>query len=168
VKAYYNRRYDGNLLDLFQNYAYPYDKFAESEKESFSTRRFIKYFVKPRSVNLFKFMKVIKFGKMASVLYPLHGPNPVYIDNRKLDGFIEFFRANGCNARDCEECRYCHDWADKTVTIDAQWKTGMKDVYDDLLGDIHSGAFWEPYLKSAITFTQGLSKDMLQRGKRSA
>jgi collagenase-like PrtC family protease len=168
VKAYHSRHYDGNLLDLFQNYAYPYDKLGEKEKESFSTKRLFKYFVKPRAVNLFKFIKVIKFGKMASVMYPLRGPNPVFIDNRKLDGFIDFFRAGSCAARDCDECGYCHQWARKSVEIDPQWKAGMEEIYDDLLGDLHSGAFWEPYYKSAIAYTQELSKDVLQRGKRIA
>ncbi len=168
VKAYHNRRHEGNLLELFQNYAYPYEKFAESEKESYSMRRLLKYFVKPTAVNLLKFMKVIKFGKMAGVLYPLRGPNPVFIDNRKLDGFIEFFRTNSCAARDCDECRYCHQWADKAVAIDPLWKTGMMEVYDGLLGDLHSGAFWEPYYKSAIAYTQELSKEVMQLAKRSA
>jgi hypothetical protein len=44
----------------------------------------------------------------------------------------------------------------------------MEEIYDDLLGDLHSGAFWEPYYKSAIAYTQELSKDVLQRGKRIA
>ena len=168
VKAYYNRRHDGNLLDLFQNYAYPYEKFQDAEKDSYSTRRLIKYFAKPRAVNLFKFLKVVKFGKMASVLYPLRGPNPVHIDNRKLDGFIEFFRSNSCADRDCSECRYCHGWADKAVSIDPQWKAAMIEVCDDLLGDIHSGAFWEPYYKSALSYTHQVSKEVLQHGKKVA
>ena len=168
VKAYNNRRYDGNLLDLFQNYAYPYEKFSEPERELFSTRRLIKYFVKPRAVNLLKFMKVVKLGRMSSMLYPLRGPNPVSIDNRLLDGFIEFFRTHSCLARDCEECRYCHGWSEKAVAIDPQWKTGMKEVYDDLLGDLHSGAFWEPYLKSAVGITREFSNELRNLGNRSA
>jgi collagenase-like PrtC family protease len=168
VKAYYNRRCDGNLLDLLQNYAYPHEKFSGRELEYFSTWRLIKYFLKPAAVNLFKFIKVIKFGKAASILYPLQGPNPVFIDNRKLDGFLERFRANGCASRDCDECRYCHRWAEQAVTIDPQWKSALKEVFDDLLGDLHSGAFWEPYYKSALTFTRKMSKELLQPRKRTA
>jgi len=146
VKAYHARRYDGNLLDLVQNYAYPYEKFTQREKDAFSTRRMLKYFIKPRAVNLVKFAKVVKFGKTASVLYPRRGPNPVSIDNRKLDGFIDFFLRNSCATMDCEECRYCHEWAARVVEIDPEWKREMEEICDDLLGDIHGGGFWGSYV----------------------
>jgi len=168
VKSYYHRRHDGNLLDLLQNYAYPHEKFSGHELEYFSTWRLIKYFLKPAAVNLFKFIKVIKFGKAASILYPLKGPNPVFIDNRKLDGFLDPFRANGCAARDCDECGYCRKWADNAVAIDPQWRAALKDVFDDLLGELHSGAFWEPYYKSAVRFTRKVSGSLMRRMARSA
>jgi len=149
VKAYAERRYDGNLLDLVQNYAYPEDKFGDKAKDAYSYRRLIKYFAKPSQVNLVKFAKVIDFGRTASVLYPLRGPNPVHIDNRALDGFMERFRTEGCQDRDCETCRYCHAWADKAVRVDPEWKERMSGIYADLLGEIDSGSFWDPYVKTA-------------------
>jgi len=100
-------------------------------------------------VNLAKFAKVIDFGKTASVLYPLVGENPVQIDNRALDGFIDRFKKQGCQDLDCETCRYCHVWADKAVHIDPDWAARMGAIYDDLLGDMDSGSFWEPYLQTA-------------------
>jgi hypothetical protein len=148
VKAYAERHYDGNLLDLVQNYAYPYDKFGEKAKDAYSYRRMLKYFIKPQPVNLLKFSKVINFGQTASVLYPLRGPNPVQIDNRSLDGFIDYFKTNSCMDMDCEKCRYCHEWADKVVRIDPEWKQKMAAIYDDLLQETDSGSFWDPYLKT--------------------
>jgi collagenase-like PrtC family protease len=148
VKAYAARRYDGNLLDLVQNYAYAEEKFGDKARDAYSYRRLFKYFVKPQAVNLLKFRKVIDFGKTASVLYPLRGPNPVQINNRDLDGFMERFKTQGCQDLDCEECRYCHEWAEKAVKIDPAWRSRMGDVYQDLLGEIDSGSFWDPYLKT--------------------
>lgn len=148
VKAYYERHYDGNLLDLVQNYAYPEEAFGEKAKDAYSYRRMFKYFIKPHQVNLVKFLKVIDFGKTASVLYPRRGPNPVYIDNRALDGFMERFRHQGCHDVDCESCRYCHKWAEKAVRIDPGWKERMGEIYNDLLGEIDGGTFWDPYLKT--------------------
>ncbi|MBI5526417.1 MAG: U32 family peptidase [Deltaproteobacteria bacterium] len=148
VRAYSERRYDGNLLDLVQNYAYPEEKFGDKAKDAYSYRRLFKYFIKPQSVNLLKFRKVMDFGKTASVLYPLRGPNPVQINNRDLDGFMERFKTAGCQDLDCEACRYCHEWADKAVKIDPAWRSRMGDVYQDLLGEIDSGSFWDPYLKT--------------------
>lgn len=148
VKAYSQRRYDGNLLDLVQNYAYPVEKVGKRGEDAWSTRRMLKYFVKPQSVNLLKFTKVIDFGQTASVLFPRRGPNPVQIDNRALDGFMDRFVKQGCQALDCEKCRYCHRWADKTVKIDPDWKARMHAIYADLLHDIDGGSFWDPYHKT--------------------
>lgn len=148
AKAYAERRYDGNLLDLVQNYAYPIDKIGPKGKDAYSYRRLLKYFVRPKVVNLMKFRKVMTFGQTASVLYPLRGPNPVQIDNRALDGFIDFFKAKGCQDVDCETCRYCHEWADKVVKIDPEWKAQMEVIYKDLLDELESGSFWDPYLRT--------------------
>lgn len=149
VKAYYERKYEGNLLYLFQNYAYPLEKFSRRDRDAFSRKRLLKYFIRPKAVNLIKFLKVVRFGEKGSVLFPLRGENPVYIDNRKLDGFIDFFRTNSCKARDCETCRYCDRWAEKAVRIDPAWREEMLAIYDDLLGEVYGGGFWEGYLETA-------------------
>jgi collagenase-like PrtC family protease len=149
VKAYAARRHDGNLLDLVQNYAYPYEKYGEKGKDAYSFRRMAKYFVRPGAVNLLKFPKVIEFGRAASVLYPLVGPNPVQIDNRALDGFIDRFLERGCQDTDCEDCRYCHEWADRTVRIDPEWRARMEPIYAELIEEIDGGGLWEPYLATA-------------------
>ena len=156
VKAYSERHYDGNLLDLVQNYAYPIDKIGDKGKEAYSLRRMFKYFVKPKAVNLLKFAKVIDFGKTSSVLYPLQGENPVHIDNRELDGFIDRFKKKGCQDVDCESCRYCHHWAGKVVKVDPRWVARMDNIYDDLIGEIDSGTFWNPYWQTIKEKTHDL------------
>jgi collagenase-like PrtC family protease len=156
VKAYSERRYDGNLLDLVQNYAYAAEKFGEKAKDAYSVRRLIKYFVKPQAVNLIKFRKVMEFGQVAGVLYPRHGPNPVQVDNRALDGFYDRFREQGCQALDCEACRYCHEWAERVVRVDPEWRRRMGDIYTDLLTEIDGGGFWDPYLKTLGEAVRGL------------
>ncbi|HOX44193.1 MAG TPA: U32 family peptidase [Myxococcota bacterium] len=149
VHAYANRRHDGNLLDLVQNYAYPLEKMGPRGKDAYSTRRMLKYFVKPQMVNMVKFMKVIEFGKAMSVLYPRVGPNPVQIDNRALDGFLERFKTQGCQDVDCESCRYCHEWAARTVRIDPEWKARVQAILAELMDELDSGALWDPYLVTA-------------------
>jgi len=148
VKAYSERRYDGNLLDLVQNYAYPEEKMGRGGRDAFSYRRMMKYFIRPQVVNLVKFRKVIEFGQTAGVLYPRRGPNPVQIDNRALDGFCDRFLQQGCQDLDCEECHYCHQWADKVVQIDPVYRGRMTEIFDDLLHEIDGGSFWDPYLKT--------------------
>ncbi len=38
------------------------------------------------------------------------------IDNTKLDGFIDFFKKQECEAN-CGECKYCEQWAKKVITM---------------------------------------------------
>jgi len=149
VHAYATRRYDGNLLDLVQNYAYPEEAFGQKAKDAYSMRRMVKYFARPTAVNMMKFAKVVDMGKTASMLYPRRGPNPVYIDNRALDGYFERFRERSCQDRVCGECGYCQRWADRAVTIDPAWRRRMGALYADLLEEIDGGSFWEPYVKTA-------------------
>ena len=122
----------------------------------------VKYFMKPGGINVVKLLKLIEFGKLASVLYPRTGANPVYIDNRALDGFMERFKTAGCMDLDCEACRYCHAWADKSVRIDPVWAERMRPIYADLLDEIDSGAMWEPYTQ---TLRRTLT-NLLQRPRR--
>lgn len=156
VKAYSQRRYHGNLLDLVQNYSYPEWAFGGKAKDAYSYRRLLKYFVKPRTVNLLKFPKIVTFGKLGSVLYPRRGENPVQIDNQSLDGFIDRFTRKSCQAVDCESCRYCHEWADRVVKIDPEWRREMMSVYQDVLGDLDGGGFWEPYLTTVRRSVSGM------------
>ena len=145
VRAYTARRYDGNLLDLVQNYAYPEAAFGPRARDAYSNRRFFKYFVKPGRINVLKLGKVQELGRTAGVLYPRRGPNPVQIDNRALDGFIERFRTRGCQDLDCDACRYCHEWAERVVRVDPAWKARLEAILADLLEEVDGGAFWDPH-----------------------
>jgi collagenase-like PrtC family protease len=148
VKAYAERRYDGNLLDLVQNYAYDADRFTTREKDAYSLGRLAKYFLKPKAINLFQFLKVVEFGTRGSVLFPRRGPNPVQIDNRALDGFIDRFARQGCQDLDCESCRYCHRWADQVVHIDPQWKLDMRRLYRELFDGLDGGTLYETHAQT--------------------
>lgn len=145
VKAYAARHYDGNLLDLVQNYAYPESSFGEKARDAYSFKRMLRYFAKPGSVNLFRLGKVIDFGKTLSVLYPLRGENPVHIDNRALDGFMDRFEKHSCQHLDCETCRYCHRFAEKAIRINPQWREKMQGIFGELLGDVDGGEFFEAH-----------------------
>lgn len=80
VRAYAERRLDGNLMDLF-NIPIPLIKYTIGQ-----------------------YMK------------PNFNPELPYIDNRALDGFLDFFKEKSCSQSDCNECRYCDKIAEKAVT----------------------------------------------------
>lgn len=148
VRAYNEQRYDGNLLDLVQNYAYPRSTLKARDRQYFSLRRMAKHFLRPSEVNLLRFADVVRYGKSLSMLYPREHDNPVYVDNRALDGFLDRFSTQGCASVDCEACGYCHRWAEKAVFIDPHWREHMQDRNERLLDALHGGSLWESYAKT--------------------
>ncbi|MFX1479025.1 MAG: U32 family peptidase [Promethearchaeota archaeon] len=90
IKAFSSRKYEGNLIDIVEGFQ---NSFAEDLD----------------NVPQEKFKKAL--GKES---------NPkLYIDNTKLNGFIDFFKTQNCVAM-CEDCNYCAEWAKKAVYIDKE------------------------------------------------
>ena len=100
--AYANGRYDGNLADII---AYPYMQSPEDRLVSNPVRQLLR----PEHVSL----------KTLEVLKRLGAPEDlVYIDNRELDGFLEFFKKNSCDDYTCDvNCRHCQLATNKAVTV---------------------------------------------------
>ena len=78
------------------------------------------------------------------LLYPRQGPNALYLDNRKLDGFIDRFLRNSCIDVDCEQCGHCHQYADRAVRIDPEYRERVLAMYRELFRDMQDGSFFEP------------------------
>jgi len=102
VKAYENRRYEGNLLDLF----------TLPRKGAF-TPIHLEYFIKPEHVNILKISELEK-------VFDLEVRELIQMDNQKLNGFIEFFKKNDCNQTTCLECRYCETFFEKVSVVNEE------------------------------------------------
>jgi collagenase-like PrtC family protease len=102
VKAYENRRYEGNLLDLF----------TLPRKGAF-TPVHLEYFIKPEHVNILKISELEK-------VFDLEVRELIQLDNQKLNGFIEFFKRNDCNQTTCLECRYCEKFFEKVSVVNEE------------------------------------------------
>jgi len=102
VKAYENRHYNGNLLDLF----------TLPRKGAF-TPLHLEYFIKPEHVNI---MKVSELGKV----FDLEVRELIQIDNNKLSGFLEHFKAKDCNQTSCSDCLYCETVFEKVAIVNSQ------------------------------------------------
>jgi collagenase-like PrtC family protease len=89
VAAYEQRHFDGNLIDIL-TLTNP-DVYLKPDTE---------YFNKPEHVNV---PMITQVGGLMDFAFR----DFIYIDNKKLDGFIEFFQKNGsCRDRDCGQCGY--------------------------------------------------------------
>jgi collagenase-like PrtC family protease len=145
VHAYANRRYDGNFLDLVLPFQYPLASYTtRAAREAYGIRRVAKYFFRPRQVNLSKVVKLDRLGRRMALLYPRQGNSGLFLDNRKMDGFIDRFLKKSCIDVDCDACRYCHEWTGKALKIDPVYRRDVLALYRDMFADMHSGAFWSP------------------------
>jgi ribosomal protein L20A (L18A) len=97
--AYENRRYDGNLLDLF----------TLPRKGAF-TPVHLKYFIQPEHVNIMKISELEK-------VFDLEVRELIQLDNKKLEGFIEHFKTKDCNQISCASCRYCEAVFEKVAVV---------------------------------------------------
>ncbi len=141
VKAYAERHFEGNLLDLVQ----PYGFKGIKENHSYYRRGlawYLRFLIRPRLVNPLRLRPMKRLAELRGMTRPLEGPPPVYIDNRALDGFLERFKENSCVGIDCDECRWCHQFAEKAVRIDENNRDQALAVYEELFDSIHDGSLW--------------------------
>lgn len=144
VKAYTERRYDGNLLDLVQPYAF---KGATDDRYYrtgwWAKLRFaLQHVLRPGLVNPARMLLLKRLADLRNMTTPVEGAPPVVIDNRALDGFMDRFRTQGCRDRDCEECRWCHRFAEKAVRVDPEHRERSQAAYADVFGALDGGDMW--------------------------
>jgi collagenase-like PrtC family protease len=105
ASAYSSRRYDGNLADLI---AYP----VFHEKDAATLTDTTRFYARGRHVNA-ALLRVIQEVKDCET--------PVYIDNRKLDGFLDHYFRRNCEGAVCGvDCRYCDSVAARAVSMDGE------------------------------------------------
>lgn len=134
VKAYSEGGFDGNLLELIQPFGY-------REKSGGGLFNFLWYLARPGSVGLDGLMRLRKLAAKRGMLAPLEG-EPVYIDNRALDGFMDGIRKKSCRSEDCARCGYCAHFAEKAVRVDGEYQAGMLRMYEEMFEEMHSGRLW--------------------------
>ena len=161
VHAYTNRHFDGNFFDLILPIQYPESAYTNAEaRDAYSFRRAVRYFIKPRQVNVLKVAKLSNLGKKIGMFHPVKGDPPLHLDIRKLDGFIDRFLDKSCIALDCETCGYCHDWAKKALTIDPAYRQDVLATFRDLFEDLQTGSFWEMKVADVVD----AARTVAQRG----
>jgi hypothetical protein len=74
----------------------------------------------------------------------------VYIDNEKLEGFINYFFEQDCRYQSCKECGYCQDIADKVVKISPDYRKKTAKEYGAFLDEIISGEIFRYFSRDAI------------------
>lgn len=94
VKAYANRKYEGNLLELFGSFKLaqnPLTKLSDTRINSLSD-------YSKRDIN---------------ASFDLN----VQLDNNKLNGFLNHFFEWNCRDRSCNECNYCNGISNEVISF---------------------------------------------------
>ena len=144
VRAYENRRYDGNLLDLF----------TLPRKGAF-TPVHLEYFIKPEHVNI---MKVSELGDV----FDLEVRELIQIDNNKLNGFLEHFKKKDCNQTSCAQCRYCDRVFDKAAKVNTQGIKKAAQKVKNFSDTLVTGEIFE-IPKSHVIFRIPVIKSLLKK-----
>ena len=112
VKAYLDRRYDGNLLDIINivSFGLPDKMYGKATDTSGAAKAYAD--IKNR----------FDFSKM------------VVIDNRALDGFLDHFIKRPCPSS-CLGCNVCDTYASKAVTM----RPEMVEEFSGLLDEYRAG-----------------------------
>jgi collagenase-like PrtC family protease len=148
VRVYENRRYDGNLLDLF----------TLPRKGAF-TPIHLEYFIQPEHVNI---MKVSELEKV----FDLEVRELVQLDNQKLEGFIEHFKNEDCNKASCSQCKYCETVFERVAVVKKKEVEQAAQKVRDFSEKLVSGEIFEiprSHLLFRIPFVKPLLKYFAKR-----
>jgi len=109
TKAYASRRYDGNLLDILSLELLGDPNGFHPSIEEQSRKSLFQLDTEERRLTLRMF-------RLRQRLLALN----VFIDNAMLADFLEGFREIQCAETFCEDCRYCHRYAERAVRYDRE------------------------------------------------
>lgn len=143
LKAYSERRYDGNLMDII--YAIQQRFMMDTQRKSSGsgdvfTQRIVKGDYNAESLSKLKDLFILDW---------------FYIDNRKLDGFLDKFVKTSCTNKICDDlgwgekiekldvdsqqaCAYCRHWAQKAIVIDEEKRKKYIEKLQAFLEDLNT------------------------------
>ncbi|MBF0205748.1 MAG: U32 family peptidase [Oligoflexia bacterium] len=118
LKAYYYEQYDGNLLNIVKFH------FTEPSKtKKITLAHLLKYLCRPFKFNMLNVYKLSKY----------RGDNfDLYIDNKKLDGFIEEMIRRDCSNL-CRKCGLCQNYFELACSYDGEKRDQLMNKYEKIL-----------------------------------
>jgi collagenase-like PrtC family protease len=135
VKAYSERRFEGNLAELLLSYGFK----QPVKKESFWSLR---HFLKPRQVNPLRLKPLRDLARLQGWQSPL--PEcPIRVDTRQIpENFLDGFRDRDCASTDCQACGYCERIAAKAVSVSPAYRTEVLEKYAEVEDTMVAGGLW--------------------------
>lgn len=126
VKAYINRSFEGNLMDLI-------GQKSERKSDEINPKEFEKLLLNSNENKKKTYEYFSYFNFSISDL--------IYIDNKKYpEDFLEQFRNNDCTRTDCAQCGYCRRITDKVMKVDDKRVQVAVDGLKDLKKKMCNGS----------------------------
>jgi len=135
VKAYSERRFDGNLAELLLSYGFK----EPVRKESLWALR---HFWKPRQLSPVRLKPLLELARLQGMLSPL--PEcPVRIETRRIPAdFLDGFRNRDCALLDCRTCGYCEQIAAQAVSVAPDYRATVLAKYAEMDAAMATGGLW--------------------------
>lgn len=135
VKAYSERRFDGNLAEMLLSHGFK----EPVRKESLWALR---HFWKPRQANPIRLKPLLELAQMQGMLSPLT-EFPIRIDSQQIpDNFLEGFQKRDCATLDCKTCGYCERIAKKAVSVSPEYRNKVLEKYTEVDDTMATGGLW--------------------------
>jgi len=135
VRAYSQRRFEGNLAEILLPYAFK----TPANKGRFWTLR---HFVKPWQMNPLRGLKMLRLIKEQGMLFP-KADQPIRIDSSAIPAnFLQGFGRGDCSQTDCRECGYCDRIADKAVHIEPAFREQQLARHRQVEEAMATGSLW--------------------------
>lgn len=159
VQAYSSRKYEGNLIDILEGvFRKSSSKFSAVEELSQHEKAMdiIQHLFRilnhlPLKKRIFGIRRLTNFAarlppSQIKNIIELHAQlvkldKGIYIDNRKLEGFIDFFKRQKCGSG-CGICNHCRKWSEKSVRMDKKEIDRTLEMLSRFLEDLNGGRFF--------------------------
>ena len=139
TKAYADRSFDGNLLELVGPVA--------SIKKELNVRpgQGLKLFFtmfKPSKIKISSLLLMKRFADKVMCGDFRKEYAGVYIDNRSLDGFLEVIKGHNCSVQKCSTCPICEEWTRKSLIFSKNYRTDTLKMAEQLNNGLLTGDFF--------------------------
>ena len=128
TKAYANRHYDGNLMDILSLEMLGDPAGFHTDIEDQIRERMRHYETKERQ----QMTRMLKLRRRLLAL-------DIYIDNAELTDFLDGFKKIRCAESYCEDCRHCHRYAERAIRFDRTEAALLAKDIGELLEDSLTG-----------------------------
>jgi len=119
VDAYSKQYYEGNLIALFLLFC----------KKVFLQKNKVQ-----RKISKSDLLRLRELATYKDV---------IYIDNRTLDGFLDFFLKGNCRWPQCNDCGYCEQIAKKSIRINSIKRAKLMLQFKNALNNLILGRYWK-------------------------